>query len=46
MKALLAFLQLGPHVCEEISWRRIQAGVLESDSEASSEDHYLVLHGS
>src|SRR6218665_2882417 len=31
-----ACLQLGPHVCEYLSWRRIQAGVPESDSEASS----------
>src|SRR6218665_2555128 len=31
-----ACLQLGPHVCEQLSWRRIQAGVPESDSEASS----------
>src|SRR6218665_3979526 len=31
-----ACLQLGPHVCEFHSWRRIQAGVPESDSEASS----------
>src|SRR6218665_2375467 len=30
-----ACLQLGPHVCEWLSWRRIQAGVPESDSEAS-----------
>src|SRR6218665_1676422 len=32
-----ACLQLGPHVglCELLSWRRIQAGVPESDSEAS-----------
>ena len=39
-------LQLGPHVCEEVSSRRIQDGVPESASEASSEDHNLVLHGS
>jgi len=43
--SLPACLQLGPHVCEQVSWRRIQAKVPESDSEASSEDH-LVLHGS
>jgi len=46
MKALPACLQLGPHVCEEVSWRRIQAGEPESDSEVSSEDHDLVLRGS
>jgi len=46
MKALTACLQLDPHVCEEFSWRRIQPGVAESDSEASSEDHDLVLHDS
>ena len=40
-----ACLQLGPNICEEISSRKIQAGVHESDSEASSEDD-LVLHGS
>jgi len=45
MKALPAYLQLGPHVCEEVSSRRIQAGVLEYDSETSSEDHDLVLPG-
>src|SRR6218665_2323431 len=33
-------------LCEKVSWRRIQAGEPESDSEASSEDHDLVLHGS
>src|SRR6218665_3550244 len=31
-----ACLQLGPHACEYLSWRRIQTGVPESDSEASS----------
>ena len=45
MKALIACVQLGPHVCEQVSARRIQAEVPESDSEASSEDHDLVLHG-
>jgi len=35
---LPAFCQTGrKYVCEEISWRRIQAGVLEPDVEASSE---------
>ena len=34
------------HLYEEVSWRKIQARVLESDSEAFSEDHDLVLHGS
>ena len=29
---------------KEFSSKRIQAGVSESDSEASSEDHDLVLH--
>jgi len=43
---LPACLQLDPHVCEEVSSRRIQDGVPESASEASSEDHNLVLHGS
>jgi len=48
MKALPAFLQLGlgPQVCEKVSRRRIQAGVPESDSEVSSEDHDPGLHGS
>jgi len=47
MKALPACLQLGVNVREEVSWRRIQAGVLKSESEASSEDQDLVLlHGS
>jgi len=45
MKALPACLQLGPHVCDEVTWRGIQAGVPESDSEPSFEDHDLVLHG-
>src|SRR6218665_2523973 len=31
-----ACLHLCPHACEYLSWRRIQAGVPESDSEASS----------
>ena len=39
------FATVGPHVCEDVSSRRIQAGVPESDSEASSEDQDLVLHG-
>ena len=44
---LPACLQLNPHVCEEVSSRRIQDGVPESASEESSADHYnLVLHGS
>ena len=43
---LSACLQLDSHVCEEVSSRRIQDGVPESASEASSEDHNLVLHGS
>ena len=43
MKALPACLQLGPHLCEDVSWRRFQAGVPESHSEASSEDN-PVLH--
>jgi len=46
MKALPACLQLDPHVREEISSRRIQARVPESDSQSSTEDHGLVLHGS
>ena len=41
-----ACLQLDSHICEEVSYRRIQDGVSESASEASSEDHNLVLHGS
>jgi|SRR6218665_3891788 len=47
LKALPACLLLYnyAHVCEEVSSRRIQAGVLEYDSETSSEDHDLVLHG-
>src|SRR6218665_2465387 len=47
MKARPACVKIGPHVhvCEEVSSRRSQTGVLESDSEASSEDHYLGLHG-
>src|SRR6218665_421195 len=39
---LPACLQLDPHVCEEVSSRRIQDKVPESASEASSEDHNLV----
>jgi len=46
MKALPAGLQLDPHVCDEVSWRRIQAGVPDSDNEESSEARDLVLHGS
>src|SRR6218665_2513043 len=41
MKALPACLQLDPHLCEEVSWRRIQVEELESDIEASFEDHGL-----
>jgi len=39
MKALPACLQLDLHVCEEVFWRRIRAGVPESNSESSSEDN-------
>jgi len=46
MKAPTARLQLSPRVGGEISSRRIHAGVPESVSDASSEDHDLVLQGS
>jgi len=46
MKELTACLQLGPHLCDEVFCKKIQAGVPESDSEASFEDYDLVLHGS
>jgi len=42
MKALSVCLQLASHVCEEVSRRRIQSKVPESDRDASSEDHDLV----
>jgi|SRR6218665_982399 len=42
MRTLPACLRLGQHVCEDVSWRRLP----ESDSEASSEDPDLMLHGS
>jgi len=45
MKALPACLQLGPLVFEKVSSRKIQPGVLESDSETTSEKNDLVLHG-
>src|SRR6218665_3216118 len=38
------FATIDPHVCEEVSWRRIQAWVPESNNESSSEDHNQVLH--
>ena len=42
-EALPACLQLGPYVCEGVSWGRIKTVVPESDSEASFADHDLVL---